>query len=199
MKIKVIVDFHLILLDDLLETTTTTTGKKKKKVDVIPKQDNCHLSKSDFSSYLQIPGLVLVSLEDRSPRWTDRIFCAWMYLLYRILKSSVCSRTEQRSLTNTNPNIFLRHSVEYLVSGITPRISRDSKEPYMLTKTLGKTRVSWTIWTRWSPSCIYGKELEQTQSLWLSRKDSIFHKNVIFCMVGHQLFFGWSFSFCQVI
>lgn len=74
MKIKVTADFHLILLDDLLETTTDTTWEKEKKKDSgIPKQDNYHLSKRKFLFLRTMPGLVLVSLEDVSPRWTERI------------------------------------------------------------------------------------------------------------------------------
>lgn len=78
MKIKLTADFHLILLDDLLETTTDTTGKKKKKDRGIPKQDTYHLSKREFlfqPTIPTIPGQVLVSLEDVSPRWTERIIC----------------------------------------------------------------------------------------------------------------------------
>ena len=78
MKIKLTADFHLILLDDLLETTTDTTGKKKKKDGGILKQDNYHLSKREFlfqPTIPTIPGQVLVSLEDVSPRWTERIIC----------------------------------------------------------------------------------------------------------------------------
>lgn len=89
---------------------------------------------------------------------------------------------------------YFRHSVGYLGPESPPRVSLGPKEPYLLDRTLDKARAPWTISTKRFHLPPWEK-LEQTQSLWWSRKDN---ENVIFCMVGHQLFFGRSFGFRQV-